>query len=414
MENVYIGRQPIVDTQNKIFAYELLYSDGNQESEIDSSRFASASVISNVLNRFGTKALLGGRMAFVKIDEKFLMSDIIFSIPNNFFIFSLSENIPMKERVVERIEQLYDKKYTLSVDDIFLDTEKIKKYEPVLKQLSYVKIIFDSDKKSEDMKRRIALLQAQNIKIVATEIENQKEYVLALNLGCDLFQGYFFAAPNILENTKNDASQMHVLKLYNLLMQDTNIDEITAEFERNHALTVQLLQFINSAAFHFRGKISSIHHVLTLVGRQPLAKWLMLMIYSKSVSKAGIYSPLMLMVKSRTELMENFLKAIDLNAKSNALGEAYFVGVLSLVDTIFGAKLSDILDQMYISDAIKSALLEDKGVLGELYVLVRDIEAFNLAAIEAFSVKHKLSHAKLYGIITESIENVNNFENERL
>ncbi len=107
-------------------------------------------------------------------------------------------------------------------------------------------------------------------------------------------------------------------------MQDTNIDEITEEFEKNHALTIQLLQFINSGYFNFSKRISSIHHVLTLIGRVYLSQWLMLMVYSKSVSKSGGVSPLILMAKSRTELMEGFLKAINPNVKSDILGEAYF------------------------------------------------------------------------------------------
>ncbi|MDQ7066779.1 MAG: hypothetical protein Q9M40_01575 [Sulfurimonas sp.] len=45
------------------------------------SRYSSASIINNVLNKFGTHKLLGDRRAFVKIDEKFLLHDIIFSIP---------------------------------------------------------------------------------------------------------------------------------------------------------------------------------------------------------------------------------------------------------------------------------------------------------------------------------------------
>ena len=89
---------------------------------------------------------------------------------------------------------------------------------------------------------------------------------------CKLFQGYFFVKPKIFENQKYDPAQAKILKLYTLLIEDTNIDEITSEFEQNHAITVQLLQYINSGAFHFRTKISSIHHILTLVGRAPLAQ----------------------------------------------------------------------------------------------------------------------------------------------
>ena len=81
-------------------------------------------------------------------------------------------------------------------------------------------------------------------------------------------------------------------------MSDATIDELSDAFEANHAISAQLLQFINSAAFHLSKKISSIKHILTLVGRIPLTEWLMLMIYAKSVTSEDSQSPLILMVTS--------------------------------------------------------------------------------------------------------------------
>lgn len=198
------------------------------------------------------------------------------------------------------------------------------------------------------------------------------------------------------------------------MLQDTNIDEITKEFENNYEITLQLLQFINSGAFHFRNKISSIHHILTLMGRMPLAKWLMLMIYSKSVSKENERSPIMLLVKNRTELMENILKTLQPNVKSNMLGEAYFVGVLSLIDTIFSEKLETILEDMNISQEVKNALLRDEGILGEIYALIRAIEAFDTNAINKFEETYYLEPGLLKKLILDSIESVNMFENPNL
>ncbi len=193
-------------------------------------------------------------------------------------------------------------------------------------------------------------------------------------------------------------------------MQDTNIDETASEFEKNYAISVQLLQFINSGAFAFRKRISSIHHVLVLVGRIPLAQWLMLMIYSKSVTKTEESSPLILLIKERTELIQNLLKKIEPNVRSNKLGEAYFVGVLSLLNVVFGVSLEQLLEHLYISDEVKDALLHDRGDLGELYALVREIEQFNTDAIEVFAKKHGLDANDINGVVAQCIEDVNRFE----
>ena len=409
MENVYLGRQPVLDSDSNLCAYEVLYRDSMQESHIDSGRHASASVINAVLNKFGTRSLLGHRRAFVKVDEKFLMHDLIFSIPNEFFIFSILDSVEMSERVVERMQQLHAKDYKLAINDIFLNKESFQKYKIVFEELSYIKIKIDSAL-SIGTKKMISTFAENDIITVATKIENLEQHELAKSLHCQWFQGYFFAEPKILENAKYEPSHLKILKLYNLLLQDTNIDELTSEFENAHEVTVQLLQFINSGAFHFRKRISSIHHILTLVGRVPLAQWLMLMIYSKSVSKGNETPALMLLVKQRTELMENILKAVEPNVKSNMLGEAYFVGVLSLIDTVFGVEMKVLLEDMHISQEVEEALLEDKGLLGEIFVLVRDIEAFNTSEINAFELKYNLNKDVIENIAIRSMEDINNFE----
>ena len=404
MQSIHIGRQPIIDSESNLCAYEVLY-EGTDEAL---SRYSSASIINNVLNKFGTHSLLGGRQGFVKIDEKFLLHDIIYSIPNDFFVFSLLESVEMTERVVERVESLHQKGYTLSIENMQVSLESIEKYTPIIPFLDFVKVNVKKSPK-EDLKDGIAAIKEHEIIVVADNIDDLIEFSEAKSLGCDWFQGYFFAEPVILENAVYEPSQMAILKLYNLLMEDVNIDEITQAFEDNPEVTIQLLQFINSAAFHFRSKISSIHHVLTLVGRIPLGQWLMLMIYSKSVSNSGV-TPLMLMVKNRTELMQNILKAIEPNVKSNRLGEAYFVGVLSLMETIFSVRLEDILQHINISKDVEDALLRDQNIFGEIFALVRDIENFKNRSVQVFEKVHKLKSGTIEKVVVESMKNVNLFD----
>ncbi len=409
MSSIYLARQPIVNIDENLEAYEIMYLDANKQVAVSNDRYQSASVINSVLNKFGTKEFLSEHKAFIKVDEKFLMSDLIKTIPTDFFILSLSENIDITERILERIEQLYEQKFTLAIHDIDLNSDNIKKYQEILNKLSYFKINVYVDMGLED-KDLIVELQDKEIKVVATKIEDLSVYQIAKNLECDLFQGYCFSKPKILKNEKFDPSQFNVLKLYNMLITDTNIDEITTEFENNHALSLQLLQFLNSANFHFRNKISSIHHVLILVGRKPLSQWLMLMIYSKSLTKNVKVSPLMLMVKNRTELMQNLLKVLKPDVKSNALGEAYLVGALSLIDTIFKVDLAEILEHINISDIAKKALLKDEGTLGMLHKAVRDIEDFNISAISDFSKRYRVLEESIQEVILAAIENVNEFE----
>jgi len=412
MKNVYIARQPIMDKEGEIFAYELLYRDVEQTSSFDNHRYATSAVINNILNKFGTKALLGERKAFVKIDRKFLLNDLIFSIPKEFFIFTLLDSIEMDEYVLERLEQLKAKGYELALNDTLEMLVSMEQYRGAFSYLDYIKINIPANLENAHLESMIKECKTRGITILATRIESEEHKELAQKMGCSYFQGYFFAKPKIIENKKLDASQLSIIHLYNLLMEDTNIDEITQEFEKNYAISVQLLQFINSGAFSFRKRISSIHHVLVLVGRVPLAQWLMLMIYSKSVAKQEESSPLLLMIKSRTELMQGLLRLIDPNVRSNKLGEAYFTGVISLIDVIFGMQIEEILEHLHVSDEVRDALLKGEGVLGEIYTLISQIEQFQTEPIKDFAQKYQLDPEEITTVIAQSIEDVNQFENK--
>jgi len=408
MDNVYLARQPIIDKNAAICAYEILYRDMNKESVISGDRYASAAVISNILNKFGTKTLLEEKRGFVKIDEKFLLNDIIFSVPKEFFVFDLLEYVEMNERVVERIQQLHQQEYVLGLNDTKLTLDTFEKYADVLKYFSFCKIDFDRGLEA-DTSSYIDELKSYGIQIVASKVEDHDSYELAKKMGIDCFQGYFFAKPKILKNAKYEAAQFDVLKLYNLLMQDASMEEITTAFENTPEITLQLLQFINSGAFHFRNKISSIHHVITLMGRMTLAKWLMLMIYSKSLSKNKNHEPLMLMVQNRIELMELILKAVEPNIKSDRLGEGYLVAVLSLIDTIFSMRLEDILERINISESVKDALLDYKNIFGEILHVILYIENSNFKGVAQFERDYSLPSGTIQNLVVGAIENVNKF-----
>ena len=410
MQKIYLGRQPILDVNSKIRAYEIFYRNSYKKSDISGERQASTSVITNVLNRFGRKEVLGERRAFVKIDEKFLLSDLIFCVPNQFFVFTLLESIEMSERVLERIHKLYDRNYALVINDIKLDQSKMDKYREVFAYLSFVKIDF-SQGLAYGLEYLILELKSYDVRVIGTKIENAKSYNLARKLGCDWFQGYFFSEPTILEALIYEPNQMDVLRLYNLLMDGISLDEITTEFENNPEIIIQLLQFVSSGALHFQSKISSIHHILTLVGRNEVAEWLMLMVYSKSTSRIKEPFPLMKMIKYRAELMERLLRSVNPEAGSNMMGEAYFVGSLSFVCTILNKKMEDFLESIHVSEKVKNALLYESGTLGEIYKVVKNIGDFDMEALVKFEKSYGLKVGSVKELVDKYTQEVNKFEN---
>lgn len=409
MQHLYFAHQPILNRDAKIDFYELLYT--RQKSQEAGDGFIFESSLMEALQKIGTQSVLAKRRAFIKVDENLLLGNKIYTLSHEFFIFALVADIQITEKVVQRVRDLNEKGYILAIDDFTPTATSMSKYSKILDEVSFVKIDFERNiLVNEESVEMVARVKERGASVVATNVTDKIRYGFAKALGCFFFQGYYFIKPKIFEEDQCKLPRLNILKLYSLLANDADFDLIVNEFKKNSAIAVLLLKYINSGAFHFKNRISSIHHILTLVGREPLLKWLMMLIYSMANTPNPKTSPLMLMVKNRSVMMERILKEAVPDAPKSMLDQAYFVGVLSLIDVLFQEKMHKILEEMNVYDIVQNALLSDSGILGEIYKLVRDVEAFNPKAMMEFEERHSLKSGVMGEIMIECMKEVALFE----
>ncbi len=407
--SLYIARQPILDKYDNIFAYELLYRDTSKSSNIIKDRHATVTVLSNVLNKFGVKNLLGNHKAFVKADKKFLTHDVVFYIPKEHFIFALQANMELTEVLEQRIVQLYEMGYILAINDVLLTQEVLDRFSNLLKYITYIKVDITTPEE------KLEILKNYDVEVIFTKVETREMYEKAIKFNCNYVQGYFFSKPKVLEQEKFDPISLRAINLCNYIMSDASIDEIVDEFENNHAISLQLLKFVNSGSFHFRNKISSVRQILTLMGRTPLTQWLMLMVYStnSSSSNQDAESPLMQLLKCRTNLMVEVAKQIESSGVKDLSSKVYFVGVVSLLDTLFNVKMDIVLDELSVDIEIKEAVTEHKGLLGEIYMFAKNLETFDIKEVENFCDKYNIETKELEKLTFDVIQSANDFEESR-
>lgn len=394
----FIGRQPIIDHTGELIAYDLFYDIPANE---DNSQISP--MIASIINTFCIHNILGDVQGFIKIDDTFLMSGIIYSVPKQLFILSLSDAITLDQDHYERIRELQGLGYRFALHDIsYIQAKTLKRLTSLFPMLSYLKIDI-KNLTEEYMSKLTKLLKPYPLQLIATNVNTQKEYAIAQSIGFPYVEGYYFSEPIIVEHQSVDSKLLTVIRLYNMLTSSaTTTEELTMTFESNPELTIQLLQYINSSAFSLRIKISSINQVLTLLGRKPLSQWLLLLMYGKHINHSPTQSLLMQMVSRRTALMKGFYKLLNPRATSDAMGEAFFVGVMSLSSAVMSMPLRLILKDMNLSEEVMIALLEHKGVLGELLETVEAIERFNIEKIQALIHTHNLSSSAVLQLISST------------
>lgn len=403
MSNRYIGRQPIINAKAKIAAYDLLYRESGHS---DDSKLTAA-VISNLL--ISMETILDKHIGFIRVNDEFLHCDAIDLLLQEKIVYALFADTHIDDAIVNRIQYLKDQGHRFALNDCVFSSENVSRYELILPSLSYIKIdVSQSD--LSFVERNIAMLHEIGIEVIATKIETHDMYELCRSLGFDYFQGYFISEPNIIKKATFSPEQEGILRLWNLLQSESEMPELVEAFQSNHAISLKLLRFINSAAFSLRNPVSSIEQVLTLMGRDPISKWIMLMMFSEANNDSEKRVPLVLMVVSRTEMMSALMKAIQPQASRRELSGAYFVGMLSLIHLLFHMPQQEVLEKLNISYEIEQAVLESKGLYGELLDLVRSIEMFDTEAIEEYLQTIGLKYTTIEPIINEVMAKVNSFE----
>ncbi|MDF1881667.1 EAL domain-containing protein [Sulfurimonas sp. MAG313] len=407
-EHIYLARQAILDNHDMIMGYELLYRESEDDSHIDNPRHATAAVLVNVLNQAGLKNVVGDNIAFINVESSFLKHDFIESIPPETFVFELTATGTIDERTIECVQQLHAKGYSFSLDlDSYKKMSILKELSPYL---SCVKVDTSSFEK-EFISVFLREFRNKRLTFIASKVENKEMFNLYKKAGFNAYQGYYFAQPDIIKDKKLDGNHLTLFRLCNTIQTGASISEIVEEFERNPSIMLQLLQFINSGAFHFRSRISSIHQVITLLGRNALVQWLMLLLYSKNFSnETRFQNPLIIMVKQRTEIMVDLLKVINKDVSVTQSSQAYFVGILSLMDTLMHVPLSDVVCEFNVDDTINDALFHKTGLLGELYSVAVAIEEFDTNVIDNFLFRHKIEAKDFEALMLKVFKSATNLE----
>ena len=375
VEEIFLGRQPILDRNERLVGYELLFRAGlRNASNVHDDVQATASVISHAFGQFGASAVLGHCRGFINFSAEMLFSDLIELLPRDQVVLELLETVEITEEVVARCRRLKADGYSIALDDFVYD----EAYLPLLDIVDVVKIDLLQCER-EQLPQLVSTLRRWPVELVAEKVDSREQAQYCRELGFDLFQGYYFARPSILSSRRTDPSAVGVMTLLDLVLRDAETREIEEAFKHNPALTYNLLRLVNSAATGVRRQIGSVSQALLLLGRRPLQRWLQLLLFTVEPGNP-FPSPLMQLAAGRARLME--LLAVRERDSTAFADAAFMTGILSFLDVLFGMTFEEITQQFGVADDISRALLRREGALGKLLLLVESVESADRERVE--------------------------------
>ena len=125
-EDIFIGRQPILDRDQNLFAYELLFRSCSKtnSAHVHDDLAATASVLSHAFSEFGVEQALGPYKGFVNCDAALLLSDLPELLPAEKVVLEILETVEVTPEIVARCAELKQQGFTLALDDFIDDVAK--------------------------------------------------------------------------------------------------------------------------------------------------------------------------------------------------------------------------------------------------------------------------------------------------
>jgi c-di-GMP phosphodiesterase len=355
MKDIYVARQAIYNRNMGVYAYELLYRDSvKNRAEFPDGLTATGRVLLNSFMEIGIEALVGRHKAFINLPQSFFSEQPPIPFDSDKIVLELLEDLDVNEQLVKVVKELKEQGYVIAIDDYLFEG----KWEPLLDIVDIIKVEVPG-LSSEELESRIHELKQRNVTLLAEKVETHETFEHCRNLGFDLFQGYFFSKPNVVQGKKLDDNRMTILQLLSKLndTQATN-EQIEQLISQDAGLSYKVLRFINSAAVGLPRKVNALREAIVYMGINRIKTWASLIAMSGIKNKP---SDILTTALARALMCESLCKE---SGKGDP-DKAFISGLFSLLDAMLDQPVEVVLQQLPLADEVKLAITEHKGFEGE-------------------------------------------------
>lgn len=377
MEGIFIGRQPILDRTGKLYAYELLHRRGDHDhaTDDDGDRMSSDMLLNAALE-VGIKKINAACPVFINVTRNILLNGGLDSLPSERMGLEVLETVSVDEPLLLRLKTLRAHGFKIALDDYVYSPERAALIEHA--DIIKLDVLAMDDAMLE---RHVRLLRNRGVRLLAEKVETRAMHARTLDLGFDLFQGYFFARP---EKFKSQTIRPNNLVLLQLLarIHDPNItpEELGGIIRGDVSMSVTVLRWANSPLYGLLHAVESVERAVIVLGLYTIRNWVSLLTLARIGGNATELHTTIL-VRART------CELLAMAARRPNPASYFTVGLLSALDIILQVNMQQALDCIPLAAEQKSALLGHPGPFSEALGCVMALEAGDVQAMRF----HRLS-----------------------
>jgi len=391
----FIARQPILDLNQNVVAYELLFREGESNCfpDVDPDQ-ATSNILNNNHLTLGVENITNDLPAYINFHSNTLINEFPSFLDSTKVVIEILEDVPASDALLSACKLLSEKGYQLALDDYDFDP-KWQRFFPYISILKVDVLAYSM----LEISKLISSLNNSKITLLAEKVETAKQFEQTKLLGFSLFQGYFFAKPEMLKQKKVTSAKQKILALIGHASDEQlDFDTMGEIFSSDPGLTYKLLRFINNPYFGRSQEITSLKHALIYLGDIELKKFIALLALADlNPEKPPEIIRFSLIRAKFCEHISSLLKNQENPPK------AFLTGILSFIDAILDQPLATLLNILPVHTDIKRALLMNDNYLAHYLNLAKNIEMGHWQTSDLLIEQLALSHEQCFIAHTKAI-----------
>ena len=376
-QTAFVRREPVFNREHRIVGhlYRLQHADCGLGDAPTRRQLPLDDLLLRSLCLSKEDANWGHLFGFIPLCSASLDNPWLYRLPveNTVLLISLAPETPDDEALAGRLEKL--REHGLSVG-IFRQP-KHPAFSTLVQSADFAAVSVADSQGGNVRDFSVALRSANDtrhlIELVGINIETLDDLALCHRCHFAYFHGPFASANEKWDRPKGDPHKLHLMHLLNLAQGDAETAELASALKQDPLLTYRILRYLNSPAIGLSRQITSIDQALVILGRQRLARWLSVLLFSV---KEPDFSDWLLVESSlsRGRVMELLGQQRFPAAESDHL---FLTGIFSTLDRLLRIPLPEAVNQLHLPDNIRNALLERTGAYAPLLAVAEACEAFD-------------------------------------
>jgi len=383
----------------KVHAYKMMTQDGDKLlGSAEDHRMLGGELLAPALefvHEIGTEPFAGDNDFFVEISKYQLLIGMPLSMqlsPKN-LVCVIDKDTLTDNAAYAKLGILQKKGYRLAVDGfpraISMDT--------AVKVFEYVLLSCNDENFNVELKEIRPYIFKTNL--VITDVPDMDSFEKYSGARGVLLSGNFYSQPITKGTVDVSPLKINALQLLGQINMETfDLGEAASIIERDPALSISLLRFINAMNPDRSRKIDSIRNAVAILGQNEVKKWASIAIsVNMGEDRPSEVTRLSLI---RAKFAENLAPAFEMAIKSGSL---FISGLFSLLDVILQMPLGKAIDEVAASGEIRDALLEHKGQLSDVLKLIFAYEHADWHNASLIMVRHKIDIEELTTAFLDSL-----------